>query len=371
MASIVRRGDSWCVRWREGGRGSQARQISVSSEQYAIRLKDEIEEALERYGRYEPARPVGPTPLRVALDAFIADSARRHRPRTTQRYAQHLVQFRTWCGESATVGQLSWDLLSDYHLHLSNPATGRHLHARSPETVRKHIECLELFWQWAWTRQARKVFQGVPQPDSLELQREAAPRKVAPSWAQMDAMIGCSDGWQHDLYVVLRCTGLRVDQALRLQWDDLRLDRDVPVAHIRPELGKTKSERRGRWVPLAPVLVQVLAGWGRREGPLLTCDRKKREARARDAQRAWQRAGVDCAVWEGCAHHAFRAGFQSALKRDGADTEAVEYLVGHSLGDVRERYLDPEALPLVTAVRLVPPIGETEEPKRIGLEGAS
>jgi integrase len=181
----------------------------------------------------------------------------------------------------------------------------------------------------------------------------------------MDGAIECANGWVRQLCFVLRCTGLRVQQALALRWNDLRLEEEVPCVQIRGELGKTAQERRGRWVPLAPVLVSEIAGWGVREGYLLPCSRKSRAARARDAIRAWERAGVDAALWTKCAHHAFRAGFQSGLKRLGADTEAVEYLVGHSRG-IREHYVSPDDLPLVEAVRMVPAFGASTVGAREG-----
>lgn len=311
---------------------------------------------------------MGPSPLKDVIDGFIADSARRNSAGTTRNYAQHLVLFRNWCGD-IDVDRLSFRLLSDYQLHLAAEETGRHMHGRSQNTVQKHFAAIELCWQWAWQRQARGDYHGVPQPDSLGLKRAPAPHKLAPTWTQMDDAIECSDGWHRDLFVVLRCTGLRVQQALGLRWDDLRLDDELPRLHVRPELGKSKQERRGRWVPLAPVLVEQLAGWGRREGWLLDCGRERREARARDAQRAWRRAGVDPAVWDGCAHHAFRAGFSSGLARAGAAVEAVEYLVGHSRG-IREHYVGPDSLPLVEAVALVPRIGEAEEGNVRRMDGA-
>lgn len=142
-----------------------------------------------------------------------------------------------------------------------------------------------------------------------------------------------------------------------LRWKDLRLDVPVPILHVRPELGKSRQERRGRWVPIAPVLVAELGRLPRDGEFVIGCGRLERTARARDAARAWARGGVDPAVCEQ-PHHAFRAGFVSGLARLGADREAVEYLVGHS-GGVRERYLDPDAIPLVQAVELVPEIGST------------
>lgn len=291
----------------------------------------------------------------MILEGYIAESARHHAAGTTHNYGQHLELFRLWAGPIGA-HELTHQLLSDYYAHLIAPETGRHLHRRGHNTVVKHFQAIEQAWKWAYQRQARGDFHGIPQPDSLDLRRRPSPHKLAPTWAQMDACIAAADGWQAELYKVLRCTGLRVAQALGLRWDDLRLDAEVPVLHVRPELGKSPQEKRGRFVPIAPALVAEIAGWGRREGFVVSCAREEREARARDAQRAWRRAGVDSAVWQGCAHHAFRAGFCSGLARLGADVEAVEVLVGHSRG-VRERYVGPDALPLVEAVGLVPAIG--------------
>lgn len=353
MASIDERDGVWSVRWREGGR---QKRISCSTERRAHALAEEIDDQLERTGRYEPRRLGQSTDLDLIVRDYIGDVVRKRRPNTARRYAQMLQMWLNWTGRALAHDVLTFVRLSEYHAHLSSPATGRHLHGRSAETIRKHIEAIELVWRWAWQRQARGDYHGVPQPDSLELERQAAPHKLAPSWEQMDACIAAATGWQRDLYVLLRCTGLRVQQAMELQWADVRIDGPVPSLHVRPELGKSKQERRGRFVPIAPVLVAELAGWGRREGYVLRCGRDKRVARARDADRAWARAAVDRSIWKGCGHHAFRAGFVSGLKLLGADTEAVEHLVGHSRGSVRERYASPESLPMVVAVGLVPPI---------------
>ena len=87
MASVNKRGGSWVVRWRDGGRGSRAHQLTRSTERAAQALADEIDRAIERYGKYEPGRRVGPTPLKEIVDGYIADSARRHAPGTTRRSA--------------------------------------------------------------------------------------------------------------------------------------------------------------------------------------------------------------------------------------------------------------------------------------------
>jgi integrase len=112
-------------------------------------------------------------------------------------------------------------------------------------------------------------------------------------------------------------------------------------------------------VPLSSHLVGILAGWEPREGYLIPTNRqacRERMARPRDMGRAWERAGVRKAAWDGRPHHAFRKGFVSELRRAGADGDAVEVLVGHSLG-LRGVYTDPDALPLREAVGLIPPLG--------------
>ena len=56
---------------------------------------------------------------------------------------------------------------------------------------------------------------------------------------------------------------------------------------------------------------------------------------------------------------AFRKGFRSGLKKAGADSEAIEYLLGHSQGLI-DTYTDPDALPLREAVDKIPALGELD-----------
>jgi integrase len=90
---------------------------------------------------------------------------------------------------------------------------------------------------------------------------------------------------------VLRYTGLRVSEAMNLTWTDL--DLQTRTLHIRSSNAK---EGQGRVIPMSPHLVREIAGWGTRLGYLIPSGRcsgvRHRQVRARDFQRAWQRAGV-------------------------------------------------------------------------------
>lgn len=363
MATLEKRGEWWTIRWTEpkpGGEGRRWRRHRVRTRRQAEKLRIEIEDAVRLDGAWVPAaaRPEA-TRLTDAIQAFLEHSGRSNAPATTLRKSQMLKLLVRHLGDEARVDGLSYETLGEFHAWLRQPRTGRHLHGRGSETCRKIIGEVELLWRWAAQRQARGQFRGVPTPDSLDLQRAAAPEAQAPTWAEMDACIFAAKGWQRRLYVVLRCTGLRVGQVMRLRWDDLDLDEGV--LRFRGELGKTKHERRGRRQPIAPVLLQELKTWEQRGEWLIDCPRRERIARARDAARAWQRAGVAEEKWAQ-PHHAFRKGWATGLQLAGVDKEAIEYMQGHQVGHLtglatsRDRYLDPRALPLVEAVGQVPPI---------------
>lgn len=189
----------------------------------------------------------------------------------------------------------------------------------------------------------------------------------APTWAEMDAVIRAARATKAPrlwpLLATLRCTGLRVGEAIALEVRDLVLDAPVPTITVRT--GKVAAHR-GRVVPLAPVLVPIL-------GPLVDG--------LEDTDRVFGRAGplppqtmnpiclnaeaegLRPAVWrpEGRLNrrtsHLFRAGFQRGMRRAVVEDRAIDELVGHKGGSVRDAYYDGvEWAEAVDAVRLVPAI---------------
>jgi len=298
------------------------------------------------------------------LRAYAVECARVLKPATAERYARALDLFlrflRRRHGDHAVLpgNILTRRLLGDFYDDLATG--GLHGRPRSPATQRKITEVVQL--AWAWLYDDDDFGPHVPPPRKLRMAREPGAPAVAPTWAEMDACVDALRSWHRDVAFVMRCTGLRVQQVIGLRWDDLDARRGLLT--IRGELGKSKQEQRGRRIPLAPLLLEELATWERGpDGFIITSPRhrggdRERMARAAHTKKGWQRAGVREEVWKKRPNHAFRKGFISELKRLGADADAVEYLVGHSLG-LRGVYLDPSALPLRDTVALVPEFDAT------------
>jgi integrase len=156
--------------------------------------------------------------------------------------------------------------------------------------------------------------------------------------------------------IVMRFTGLRKQQVMRLTWDDV--DMENALLTVRPELGKSKQERRGRVVPISAHLVTELAGWGVREGFLVKTRGEARRIDNPALHRAWRESGAPPEIWrQPC--HAFRKGLISNLVGQGVAEHLVKALVGHARGVTGDVYTDTAAIMGVMreAVAKIPPIG--------------
>ncbi len=290
------------------------------------------------------------------MSACLTDLARVSKPATVHRHTRNLavwVRFLEETGRPLTWDQLSRQMLVEFYAWASLKENGLHGKARKAITVKRLVETVEQAWRW-WSE--HDDFSALAGPTkTLAMKAPPSRKTMAPTWEEMAACIEACTGWHKHLATLLYGLGLRSSsQAMQLTWADVDMERATIT--VRPELGKTDSEATGRVIPIAPWLVDVLAGWGTRDGFLVKRPfrgDRLRAARSVEMANAWEWAGVRVEVWQGQPHHAFRKGFVSGLKRAGADDEAVEYLVGHSLG-LRGVYTDADALPLREAVALIP-----------------
>lgn len=442
MASIEKRGKNYIVRWRKLDGSAKTRTVGPSHD-VAKKLQRAIEDARALGFDWEPqvARAV---PALVEFDAegelaggLFADflEARRGKlaPGTRQHYNRALLRFVRYLVEKEprrrrlTVDLLTKDAIEGWF--------GSLVDDRLPEDERLGISTAGLmvtavFSAWSWAYDSDTYGDDIGRPRRPEL--PVAPRTpaFAPSWEQMDAAIAAAYRlaaaartsveragwlWRAQLLIVLRFTGLRVDeQVLQLQWDDVHLEAAELV--IRGELGKSRRERSGRVVPLCPHLVEILAGWGVRQGyviaPHLGSGRRSRSDGAppyRHADPRHMRIIWSCArvggevlgvewvkppgarrggwvvhatsdaqavperVWgtgpgrkKGNVHHAFRKGFKTGLSALGAGLDVRDFLVGHHRG-IDEHYLDTYAQARAIVAK-IPPLSDQVLEARAAVE---
>lgn len=345
MATYERRADGWSVRWRDPDGTSRRRQVPDAAAR--DELARDIERAHAAGRRWEPVSRGDPT-LQEVTAAYLREQRRIWRPNTYESADISLSLFESWTldrirRKHVGLNALSRSLLGAWWDHLRDERGVRVV------TANVRVRAVERWWAWCWDHEEYGA--ATPRPRPLQLPAHEVTLTRAPTWADMDAVIDSlpSEHYRR-LAVLARCTGLRKSQLFGLRRDDA--DIEAGLLTVRPELGKSRQERSGRIVPLAPVLVAELRTWAP-GSHLLEWPNQRREAHPQVLERAWTRSGVDPARWRQRTAHAFRKGFVTGLIEAGASREAVEHLVGHAAG-LRGIYTDPRALRLAEAVALVP-----------------
>ena len=389
MATVVRYRDGKLrlVRWRElvvtvddeGGhiRTWKYRKKVCPDNASAKRLRLTIERQQSLGRRYQPERERVSATLEQLVLAYVKNSVESGAPLGTQRFRSSMTNaFLKFGGPDLPVSELSLTLLGDYAASL--PASGRQATTRH----RKLLEA-ELLWQFAYDRPER--FPGVEPPRRLTGRRggwRAPPPVVAydaPSWSEVDSMIDAlRKPWHRLVATVLRYQGIRVSQALALEWADMDLDAGVLLL-----VAGRRGAKRGatRAVPLHPGLVYEFRAYGPAKG--LVFPGRKGQIRnggvVEEAFKpAWRRAEIAPEKWDrpaeaggpqtrqkGRPTHAVRAAFSTGLTQAMVPKEIREYLMGHRAGATIAAYLaeqskatSPYWAAAVEAIGKVPRIGE-------------
>lgn len=357
MASIEKRGSGWSVRWKDLSNANRRRQCP--SRRVAETLKREIESELALGRDWAPSQ--AEQLLEDTVKAYMGYQRRRLAATSIAGMKSVLSRWLYWLeqvrggGRRALLSDLTRPMLEVYHYHLTSPAGG----ACAASTARFQLGHIERFWRWAF-----EEVEGVPRPRSLRLIGAPSAQVRAPTYEQMDAVLQRLRGVNLYPATVARFTGLRVGQIMRLKWEDLDLTEGL--LRIRPELGKTRAEQRGRELPLSPHLVALLRDeelWPRTSDYVVPMKRKGRQLSTRSLLRAWEKTGAHPQIWRRRSFHAFRKGVRTFLEVEGVSMRVVNYLIGHSDSHVSARYVDPRHFDLRGAVELIPPLDLSRWPR--------
>lgn len=347
MASIDRRGGKFRVRWREAGR---ERSRTCETLKAARALKKQVEFTTDIgeswKAEFEAEARVS---LIAAVQSYLDDRARLLAANTMKSKKCALGLFLDFMDDEHSLDpqSMSRAALVEFHGYMLSVRQTTML------TANQRTRIVKVFWDWAYDHDV--IGSDFPRPRRVDLPRAHAELEpYAPSWEQMDRAILQAPGWAGYALTVLRFTGLRGEQALGLRWDDLDMDRGV--LRIRPELGKTAKESRGRWVPVSPHLLEILASptWPKDPEFIIKAGGPKRKISYPHLRQAWAGIQIDRVQ----PRHACRRGFAAGLAQAGCSTERIAMLIGHSTTITTDTYIGAVALmPLLReAVALVPPM---------------
>lgn len=353
------------IRWREG---TVCRSRTVDTKGEALEMKREVEEHVKAGARFGVLRRhrVSVT-LGQLLQRYLRIGCLHVNEKTLRQRQATLIRFDDFLrgrASSCHPTAMNRDNLSEFYHH----ELARGL---SQNSAAKYLSIIHTAWQWL---AADVADSSIVLPFMvIKVPRTPPPRRISATWEDMDRCIRLLSGVDRRVAIVARFTGLRNSQLARLIWGDLLLERGELL--IRPELGKSSQERRGRIVPLSPHLLKILEGWAPRlrvtvpaygfeqwEATQPLIERNVHgetfaiRCRTRKIGNAWKNVGCHQSVYSGRPLHAFRAGFITELQRTGANHLAICHLIGHS-GGLAEHYVDPYSLPLQEVVNQIPDIG--------------
>lgn len=248
MATVTKRQTSWLVRWytldgRQVGR-------SCPDKRTADRLALEVEQAKALGVDWEPA--VTRSTLEDVAAGYLRYVARTKRPTTLTVYGDMLIRFVAFVGgDESAAKALTLRTLTDYYGHLDDV---------SESSRQQYVHAVHRLWAWAYDSDEHRG--EVQRPRRLEMRAQESTPTVAPTWAECDACLASlrPSTAAFRAAVLMRYTGLRVGQACQITFGDFHPERGTLT--VRGQLGKSRSERAGRIVPVSPHLLDALRAWG-------------------------------------------------------------------------------------------------------------
>jgi integrase len=317
---------SWQVRWRDGGRGSRSRARTFDRRADAIAFEDELRRR-RRLGEL-----VGFAGAQETLNRYVAETwARTHAvtlaPKTAKHYASSYdLHIEPYLGE-LKLTELTPEVIGRWQAERIADGAGR-------VAVLQALDLLGSILQRAvdggrLARNPVRLVRRVPRPRRREV------KPLAP--ATVEAMRAASNPRNATLIAVLAYAGLRPQEALALQWGDVRertllIQRAVSLGQEKDT--KTRAHRTVRL--LAPLREDLLA-WKLRSGrpaeAALVFPGPSGGLWTKTTYDNWRKRAFDrackAASVAGATPYALRHSFASLLLHEGRSVVYVARQLGH------------------------------------------
>ena len=318
------------------------REAKAAGEDHRVRQR--MLKSGELSAKSDPRRTLG-----AALEEWFAHlDAKQHRSRVP--YKSRITNHVTTALQNTPVASVTDDQLTDLRDALERKRSAKDPTATlSAATVNGVLASLSSAYEWFIGKKWVKV-----NPFASVKALKATERE--PNWIKSSAdvtrLLGACGSNIRTLIAVLVGTGMRIDEALHLEWEDVDLERRELRVH-RGRQGKTKSGK-GRLVPIGDGVLPVLRAmklasgggkllWpGRRRAQAVDAFPRNQSGVFRAFKAALERAGMPLTL----RLHDLRHSFASQYVSSGGDIYKLSKILGHSSVKITEKvyaHLAPEA----------------------------
>lgn len=267
--------------------------------------------------------------------------------RTIEDTAAAVRQFHKFLGGSVNVHEVQAEDLREYIRALQErPRWSDHPTIKpkdtrlSPHSIASYVRSIRAFWSWL----KREDF--IDENPMERVKPPKAPRKIVATLTReqisqlLEAIPNKDSKGYRDRAIVLTLygTGLRIGELLGLRLGDLNFD----SGQIKV-MGKGGKERT---VFMSPAVFKVLLKYVHRWRPVVTTDYVFVHSNGRPLTRFYfahrlqtyrKKAGISGSR---CSPHVLRHSFSVEYLRNGADTFALQRILGHSTLDMTRHYAE-------------------------------
>ena len=236
----------------------------------------------------------------------------------------------------------------------------------SPNTYNKHLTLLKLVWRILGRTPSYKI--GASPWGDIQRRRLSTQSHRELTIEELKRVCGAATGELRILFGIGLYTGLRLADAVTLQWGEVDL-----VRGIIQRVPRKTARRTGKpvMIPLHNALAAMLAVTpaADRRGPVMPdlCAEyeRARYLATRIIQKHFHDCGIETAgVGDGCrapvtvGFHSMRHSFVSLCRAGGAPLSVVEAIVGHSSPAMTRHYTHTGEVAARSAIAMLPGLGE-------------
>lgn len=357
------RGDKWYMRWRYNGKETtKCTKISVSEEDSLEKAQKVLAEATEILRLRDKAsrlvivkRMLETTEEEIKdriagirrgatldeLDAMFSESSYRVdcSEEQMEAYRRYIASLKETIGGGVKIVEIDANLAEQFSRSFADDV--------SPNTYNKYLNGLALVW--------RAV---LPIVGSTFNPWDALPRKKLDTRTrrritdeEIERVFKTATGEMKALFAIGLYTGLRLGDAVRLRWENIRKNAvymktgktgaNVAIP-LHPRLAETLGERGDKTGPLCPDLFYAYTRFGRssiaqrftrlfKKCGIVTSEKAERDAK-KDAKKKRRQARPVCGF------HSLRHTFVSRCASAGIDRSVVQALVGHASASMTAHY---------------------------------